>query len=93
MTRPIPTLHVCVNRRLGGVGSCAAAGSEALVAALGAEIARRGLPWRVAANPCMAHCAVGPNLKAAPGGPLLHRCRAGDAAAIIDRLIADWSPS
>lgn len=87
-----PTLHVCVNRRLGGAGSCAAAGSEALVAALRGELARRGLDWSVAANPCMAHCAVGPNLKAAPGGPFLHHCLPGDAAGIIDQLLAEWRP-
>lgn len=87
-----PTLFVCTNRRLGATGSCAAGGSVDLVAALRAELSRQSLHWQVAESVCLGHCADGPNLKAAPGGPLLGKCRAGDAAAIIDRLRATWKP-
>lgn len=86
MTR---TLHVCVHRRL-GAGSCAGGGGEELLAALQREIARRGLDWTVAGAPCLAHCGAGPNVKAAPSGPLLHHCRADDASGIIDGLAARW---
>ncbi|HSV28660.1 MAG TPA: (2Fe-2S) ferredoxin domain-containing protein [Candidatus Omnitrophota bacterium] len=88
MTR---TLFVCANRRLGATGSCASAGAGELIAALRAELDRRCLDWRVAENPCMGHCAAGPNLKAAPGGPLLHQCRAQDAAAIVTQLLETWT--
>lgn len=89
MTSP-PKLHVCMNRRINGGLSCAAGGAEALAAALEAEIARRGLNWLVARNACMGRCADGPNLKAAPGGPLLSHCRAQDSARVIDTLLGEW---
>lgn len=88
--RPLPpTLFVCSHQRL-GAGSCAGAGAAALRAALEAEVAARGLDWQVAAIGCLGQCAHGPNLRAAPGGPLLTGCRAEDAAALVARLAAEW---
>ncbi|MCA1909148.1 MAG: (2Fe-2S) ferredoxin domain-containing protein [Magnetospirillum sp.] len=82
-----PTLNVCANRRM-GAGSCAGSGSLDLAAALKAEIARRNLAWDVRLSPCLAHCGQGPNLKAAPGGPMLHGCT--DAVAVLDQLQQEW---
>lgn len=88
MTR---TIHVCMNRRINGGTSCASGGAEPLAAALKAEIARRNLDWRVASNACMGLCGQGPNIKAAPGGPLLSRCQAQDSARLIDLLLTEWT--
>ncbi len=85
-----PTLLVCVNRRFGTAPSCAERGGVELLEALKEEAARRGLPWEVEAQVCLGYCALGPNLKAAPGGPMLHGCGAGQAAEILDRLERDW---
>jgi len=88
-----PTLFLCMNRRLGTSGSCAAGGNDRLFEALKREIAARHLPWLVVANPCMGHCAEGPNLKAAPCGPFLERCDPDDAAKVIDRLLGSGWPN
>lgn len=84
-----PTLLVCNHRRR-GAGSCAATGGEPLRDALIAAVAARGLDWRVSGTGCLGHCALGPNLKAAPGGPVLHGCRADQADQLIDRLLPHW---
>lgn len=88
-----PTLFVCTNRRLGSAGSCAAGGSVALMDELRAEIARRGLDWRVAASVCLGHCPNGPNIKVAPGGPLLHHCPGEGVAGLVDALLATGWPT
>lgn len=82
-----PTLYVCGNRRL-GAGSCGGQGSHDLAEGLRAEIAARALDWRVALSPCLGHCGQGPNIKAAPGGPMLHHC--ADAAQVVERLAGQW---
>lgn len=89
MTASPPTLFVCTHRRL-GAGSCGGSGGEAIAQALRAAVAQRGLPWQVAPIGCLGQCAHGPNLKAAPGGPMLHHCTAEQAGAVIDRLLAEW---
>jgi (2Fe-2S) ferredoxin len=86
-----PVLFVCTNRRM-GAGSCAARSALALCDELRRVIAERGLGWAVEASACMGHCALGPNLKAAPGGPLLHGCKPEQAEELIDRLQAEWNP-
>lgn len=94
-----PTLFVCTNRRLGSAGSCAGGGSLDLLAALRAEVAARGLGWTVSPSACMGHCQEGPNVKAAPGGPLLHRCLRQEnrpsegAAGLVDALLAAGWPT
>ena len=85
-----PTLFVCANRRV-GAGSCAGGGSHVLAAALRDAVAARGLDWEVRLSPCLGHCADGPNVKAAPAGPMLHQCR--DAAAVLERLSQAWPPA
>jgi (2Fe-2S) ferredoxin len=85
-----PTLYVCTNRRLGSAGSCAGGGSATLRAELLRLLAERGLNWAVEETGCLGHCVHGPNIKAAPGGPVLHGCDAARADAMIDRLLAEW---
>lgn len=82
-----PTLYVCGNRRI-GAGSCAASGALELMAALRSEIKAQNLTWDVRQSPCLGHCPHGPNLKAAPKGPLLHGCT--DAKTVIAQLRRDW---
>ncbi|MBC7908162.1 MAG: (2Fe-2S) ferredoxin domain-containing protein [Rhodospirillaceae bacterium] len=88
--KPNPTLLVCTHRRLGATGSCGAGGSEELSDALRLGIAARGLGWGVTETGCLGHCLHGPNLKAAPNGPILHDCRAEHSDALIERLLAGW---
>lgn len=86
------TIYVCTHHRFGVNASCGVAGSPALVEALRAEIALRRLDWVVATNTCMGHCTIGPNLKAVPGGPMLHHCTTDKASALLDQLMRDWHP-
>ena len=88
---PEPTLMVCTHRRLGAAGSCGAAGGAALSEALRRDLAARGLGWSVTETGCLGHCSHGPNIKAAPNGPLLHHCSAGHSEALIERLLAGWT--
>lgn len=85
-----PTLLVCGHSRV-GAGSCSASGGgAALRAALERELAGRGLTWKVEAIGCLGRCDLGPNLRAAPGGPVLTGCRPEDSARLVDRLQAEW---
>ncbi len=90
MQRDPPTLLVCAHRRL-GAGSCAGSGGGApLSRALAAALADHGLDWRVETIGCLGHCAHGPNVRAAPGGLLLHGCRTEEAGDLVKRLVAAW---
>jgi len=85
-----PTLLVCCHSRT-GAGSCTGnGGGNPLRAALETEIAARGLSWQVAGIGWLGRCDLGPNLRAAPGGPVLTGCRAEDAAQLLDRLQSEW---
>ncbi len=86
-----PMLRVCIQFRPGMGACCADCGSAALLVALRAEVARRGLGWRVEPTCCLGHCTTGPNVKAAPGGPLLHHCHS--AEDVLGRLPAGWPPA
>lgn len=88
-----PLLMICTHRRLGATGSCGAGGGEALSDALRRDLAARGLGWEIKETGCLGHCLHGPNLKAAPNGPLLNHCRAEHSEALIERLLADWLKS
>lgn len=85
-----PTLRVCTHHRLGGTGSCGAGGGEKLRDTLRRIVASRGLDWVVEETGCLGQCRHGPNLKAAPGGPILHGCSAPQAEALVDRLLVEW---
>ncbi len=86
-----PKLRVCTHFRPGMAACCTDGGSAALLAALRREVARRGLGWTVEATCCLGHCPIGPNVKAAPGGPILHHCRS--AEDVLGRLPAGWPPA
>ncbi len=83
-----PKLRVCTHIRPGLRGCCADGGGELLLAALRSEVERRGLRVTVEATCCLGHCAVGPNIKAAPDGPLLHHCQS--AEDVLGRLPDNW---
>jgi hypothetical protein len=85
-----PVLRVCTNFRPGPYTCCADGEAVALLAALRAEVARRGLACAVEPSRCMGYCGEGPNVKAAPGGPLLHHCRT--PADVLDHLPPGWPP-
>ena len=80
-----PTLFICVNRRR-GAGSCSGGGAYEVMAVLRAEIETRGLGWDIRLAPCLGHCALGPNIKASPNGPLLHGCT--DGKEVMAQLLA-----
>lgn len=82
-----PTLYLCVNRRT-GAGSCSSAGAHKVMAALHAEIEAHALSWEIRLSPCLGHCGNGPNIKAAPGGPMLHGCT--DAKQVMATLLREW---
>ncbi len=87
-----PVLFVCTHRRMGCAGSCAGSGALELCVELRRIIAERGLGWAVETSGCLGDCGLGPNLKAAPGGPLLQGCRPERAEELIDQLLTEWTP-
>lgn len=103
MSAPKRHILVCTNRRdPGGKPSCAARGSEALLAALKAELngsALKSETW-ITKSGCLKHCSQGPAAVVWPEGfvlagltpedapRLLARC-AGEGEPLPDRLAAD----
>lgn len=85
-----PTLYICVKRRT-GAGSCAGSGAYKVMAGLRDEIDARSLAWEIRLSPCLGQCADGPNIKAAPDGPLLHGCT--NAQEVLRQLGRSWPPA
>lgn len=84
-----PTLRVCIHMRsLGGGASCAGRGSEALLADLHQLVAETEAGWKIAPSTCLGQCRDGPNVKGAPGGPILNNCT--DARAVLERMRQEW---
>jgi (2Fe-2S) ferredoxin len=84
-------LFVCINRRAHGTpkGSCATRGSEALHAALKAEVAARGLAKtevRACTASCLDVCWAGPVVHVSPDGTFYGRVQIEDVPAICDAL-------
>lgn len=84
-------LFVCVNRRPQGTpkGSCATRGSEALHAALKAEIAARGLAKadvRACTSSCLDVCWAGPVIHVSPDNVFYGRVQLTDVPEICDAL-------
>ena len=50
--------------------------------------AQNGSGWKVAQSTCLGHCHNGPNVKGAPGGPILNHCTT--ALSVIERMNAAW---
>jgi NADH:ubiquinone oxidoreductase subunit E len=57
------TVIACVKTRLEGSPSCGGRGSPAVIAALQAEAARRGVDLWVQEIQCLGRCTLGPNLR------------------------------
>jgi len=83
-----PTLRICTHSRISPTASCAGNGSLALLADLRQVIAQTGSPWLVEESLCLGHCHSGPNVKGAPGGPILHRCTS--ARSVLERMADEW---
>ena len=82
-----PRLVVCINRRLDeDKPSCAARGSEALVARFAEGISRRGLTVELRKVFCMGRCELGPNVRIAPGGKNYNGVRESDVESLLDDL-------
>lgn len=84
-------LFVCTNQRPVGSpkGSCATRGSEALYAALKAEVASRGLAKtevRVCSSSCTDVCWAGPVVAISPDGTFYGRVRVSDVDEIVSAL-------
>ena len=88
MSEMKPKLRVCTHFRLGAVPSCDARGGSVLLEDLRRLMESGGGPWDVEPSLCLGHCPDGPNVKGAPGGPILNRCR--DAQSVLDRMDRDW---
>lgn len=88
VTRSV-SLLVCVNRRGGRQPSCAARGSEALLAALQASA-----PADLVIEPvyCLGRCANGPAVRIAPGGPFFAPVGLDQAAAVLAAATAFAPP-
>ncbi len=81
------TLRVCIHYRV-GQSSCAGRGSEKILKELRRLIETSGSNWKVEESVCLGHCQKGPNVKGAPGGPILHQCQ--DAQSVLDRIEQEW---
>ena len=89
-------VFVCENRRPADDprGCCAAKGSEAIRAALKAEIARRGLKREVRANMagCLDACAYGPSIVVYPEGVWYGGVRVEDVPEIVESHLVNGVP-
>ena len=86
-------LFVCTNRRADGDerGSCAARGSEAVHAALKAELKTRGLAKlqaRVCTSSCLDQCSSGVTLLVEPDHFFYGHVTVEDVPAIIESIAA-----
>ena len=89
-------VFVCENRRPADDprGCCAAKVSEAIRAALKAEIARRGLKREVRANAagCLDACAYGPSIVVYPEGVWYGGVRVEDVPEIVESHLVNGVP-
>jgi (2Fe-2S) ferredoxin len=89
-------VFVCENRRdpADPRGCCGARGSEAVRAALKAEIERRGLKGQVRANAagCLDACADGPAIVVYPEGVWYGGVRVEDVPEIVERHLVKGDP-
>jgi (2Fe-2S) ferredoxin len=89
-------VFVCENRRdpADPRGCCAAKGSEAVRAALKAELARRGLKKQVRANAagCLDACAFGPSMVVYPEGVWYGGVTPEDVPEIVERHLVGGEP-
>lgn len=91
-------LFVCVNRRPDGnpKGSCAARGSEAIHAALKAELGKRGLAnveARACTASCLDVCSHGAAILVEPDHVFLGKVTLDDVPAIAEGLVTGQLPA
>ncbi|TAN44134.1 MAG: (2Fe-2S) ferredoxin domain-containing protein [Rhodospirillales bacterium] len=92
MNERITTIIVCVNDRFtASKPSCARGGSVAIADKLECLIAERGLPLTVERLHCLGECALGPNLRLAPGGKFFHHVKLDELPAILDEIEKELS--
>ena len=84
-----PRLTVCVNRRPenGIAVSCAARGSEAIAAALQAEVTARGLALEIDTFRCLGMCEKGPAVRLTPGNNWFFGVKAENLAELLDAAV------
>jgi len=80
-------LTACVKTRLDGAPSCGGRGARDLIAAVQAEMDRRGQPLRVQEVQCLGRCALGPNMRVRAGAFLTGVTPEG-VGAVCDALMA-----
>lgn len=77
-------LLVCTNYRANPNNpSCAARGSETLLAALTQQFQQNNLLIEIDKSPCLGFCQVGPNARLIPNGPFFHRISISHLSPII----------
>ena len=91
-------LFVCANRRPDNApkGSCAARGSEAVHAAIKAELSARGLAKdeaRACTSSCLDVCLSGVTVLIEPDHVFLGHVTPEDAKAIVDGLVGGELPA
>ena len=75
---------VCTNYRANlNNPSCAARGSQLVLATLKQELINNNIVIEIEESPCMGYCNVGPNLRLAPNGEFFHGVSAIDLAKLI----------
>ena len=75
---------VCTNFRANPNNpSCAARGSEEVLAKLKLELKQKSLAIEAGASPCMGFCEIGPNAHLIPSGPFLHSISAKNLSDAI----------
>ncbi len=92
MNERITTIIVCVNDRFtASKPSCARGQSVAIADELERLVAERGLPLSVERLHCLGECALGPNLRLAPGGKFFHHVKLADVTSILDEIEKELS--
>jgi (2Fe-2S) ferredoxin len=77
-------LLVCTNFRANpSQPSCAARGSQQIMADLVLQFAQQNLKIKVEESPCLGYCNVGSNLRLAPNGAFFHAVNADKYGEII----------
>ncbi|MQX35550.1 (2Fe-2S) ferredoxin domain-containing protein [Roseospira navarrensis] len=87
-----PPVIACVKARPAGAPSCGGAGSRAVLEALRAEAARRGLPLRIEEVQCLGRCQQGPTLRILAGA-FFTGMTPGRVGEVCDALAAQVFPA
>ncbi|MGN7614477.1 (2Fe-2S) ferredoxin domain-containing protein [Magnetococcales bacterium HHB-1] len=77
-----PTLLVCINQRA-MADSCFRRGGAELIPILEERLAAENMAVTIEAVHCLGHCAKGPNIRCAPGGPFFEQVDRGRIGDIV----------